>query len=312
MKNISNGFYIGIDSGGTKCELLITDAVNKIVYSKSFKGIHFSTAGSVNYTNAVSEYIIASLKSANINLKSCKAIGIGAAGAREENDRSGLKKSFEKKLSFKNIFVTTDAMAALSGAFEGSEGIILICGTGSVLYGYANGKLTRVGGWGRIIGDEGSGYWIGKRALNLVMKEYDNRKVKRSLLSEKLSETFGINNKNVNDKIFQQNFEIQKIAPLVIESAEENCRLSKLIVNEAVSGLAEQIKTFLKVSGRKKQINISFIGSIIENRNVLSEKLRREIKKLKIVKVTEKKHSSAYGAILLARGESEIINRKIN
>jgi N-acetylglucosamine kinase-like BadF-type ATPase len=310
MKNISNGFYIGIDSGGTKCELLITDAGDKIIYSKSFKGIHFSTAGSLLYTNAVSEYIIASLKSAN--LINCKAIGIGTAGAREEDDRSGLKKSFEKKLRFKNILVTTDAMAALSGAFEGSEGIILICGTGSVLYGYASGKLTRIGGWGRIIGDEGSGYWIGKRALNLVMKEYDSRKVKRSLLSEKLSEAFGINNKNVNEKIFQQNFEIQKIAPLVIESAEENCSLSKGIVNEAVFGLAEQIKTFLKVTGRKKQINISFIGSIIENRNVLSENLRREIKKLKIVKVTEKKHSSAFGAILLARGESKIKNRKIN
>ena len=45
MKNIPDGFYIGIDSGGTKCELLITDTENKILYSKLFKGVHFSIAG---------------------------------------------------------------------------------------------------------------------------------------------------------------------------------------------------------------------------------------------------------------------------
>lgn len=312
MKNISDGFYIGIDSGGTKCELLISDSGGRAVYSKQFKGIHYSVAGQKLYAEKITEYIISSLKSAKLFLSECKAIGIGTAGAREVKDRSALKKEIEKKLKFRNILVTTDAMTALYGAFEGNEGIILICGTGSVLYGYADGKLTRVGGWGRIIGDEGSGYWIGKRALNLVMKEYDSKVKKRSILSEMLFRKFGITNKNVNRKIFQKDFEIQKIAPLVIESAENNCALSIKIVDEAVSGLTEHIKTYLKVSGIKKQINISFTGSIIENRNILSEKLRKEIMKLKIVKVSEKKHTSAFGAILLVKDKCSIIKSKIN
>lgn len=312
MKNISNRFYIGIDSGGTKCELLITDTGNKTIFSKFFKGIHFSIAGPLLYTTIINGYIESALKSANLNLKNCAVIGIGAAGAREIKDRTRLKNTFEKKLKYKNILITTDAMTALYGAFEGNEGMILICGTGSVLYGYSNGEITRVGGWGRIIGDEGSGYWIGKRALNLVMKEYDRKIKNKSLIAGRLLEELGIDNKNVNEKIFHQNFEIQKIAPLVIESAGLKCSLSRSIVNEAVSGLMEHIKTFLKVTGRKERILISFTGSIIENKNILSDKLKKEISKLKIIKVTNKKHSSAFGAILLAKEKSEIINKKIN
>ena len=312
MKNIPDGFYIGIDSGGTKCELLIADTENNILYSKLFKGVHFSIAGNKIYSNNISEYIKSSLKEVKLNIKNCRAIGIGAAGAREEKDRSGLKHSFEKKLKHSNILVTTDAMTALYGAFEGREGIILISGTGSVLYGYTNGKIIRVGGWGRIIGDEGSGYWIGKRALNLSMKEYDRRLNKKSLLSEKLFEAYGIDNRNVNEKIFHHGFEIQRLAPLVIESAENNCRVSLQIVNEAVSFLTDHIKTFLKVSGRKKETEIAFIGSIIENRNILSDRLKKEIKKLKIIEVVDKKHSSSFGAILLAKEKKYISNRKIN
>lgn len=312
MKNISKRFYIGIDSGGTKCELLITDSGNKTIYTKLFKGIHFSIAGPLLYTKVISEYILSALKSSDLNFKNCAALGIGAAGAREVKDRSDLKKAFEKKLKYKNILITTDAMTALYGAFEGNEGMILICGTGSVLYGYSNREITRVGGWGRIIGDEGSGYWIGKRALNLVMKEYDRKNKNRSILSKRICEVFGIDNKNVNEKIFHQNFEIQKIAPLVIESAGMKCSLSRSIVNEAVSGLMEHIITFLKVTGRKERISISFTGSIIENKNILSDKLKKEISKMKIIKVMKKKHSSAFGAILLAKEKSEIINKKIN
>ncbi len=309
MKNISNGFIIGIDSGGTKCELLIADNNKKIIYSKFFKGIHYSLEGKSNYSNYISECITSALREAKLNLNDCSSIGIGIAGAREKKDRADLRKEFGRNLNFKKILITTDAMTALYGAFGGDEGIILISGTGSVLYGYSDSKVIRVGGWGRIIGDEGSGYWIGKRALNLVMKEYDSAKTNKSLLSQRLFEIFRINNRNVNEKVFHKNFELQRIAPVVIRTAENKCSLSVQIVNEAVESLTNHIKTFLEVSGRTKKIKIAFIGSIIENKNLLSDKLKREIKKLKLIDVVLKKHTPAFGAALLAADNSELIKK---
>ncbi|MEO8664687.1 MAG: BadF/BadG/BcrA/BcrD ATPase family protein [Ignavibacteria bacterium] len=315
MSKRSDGFYAGIDSGGTKCEVLIaseniTGSISgKILFKRSYKGVHYSVAGLKLYSEKVSGFIKNSIASAKLDLKNCRGICLGVAGAREDNDRKKLKSSFQRILGFKDVLVTTDAMTALYGAFEGDEGIILISGTGSVLYGFSKGKLTRIGGWGRIIGDEGSGYWIGKRALNLLMKEYEKGDGGKSMLAKKVYNKFGIDHRNVVEKVFNENFEIQLLAPLVIECAEKKCGLSLKIVNEAVDGLIQDIKTFIKVSKRKRSINIAFIGSIIENRNILSDKLKREINKLKIVKVVPKKHSSSYGAVLLASENSPIINK---
>lgn len=309
MKNKSALYYIGIDSGGTKCELIIASESKKILFKKLYKGVHYSVSGPGIYSKEVSGFIFDALRNARLKIENCISICFGIAGAREENDRIKLKKLFCKKLGTENILITTDAMTALYGAFEGEEGIILISGTGSVLYGFSKDKITRVGGWGRIIGDEGSGYWIGKRALNLAAKEYDRRIIRQSMFTKKLEQEFGITKENINQKTFSAGFEIQSVAPLVLSCAAKKCELSSQVVNEAVSGLLYHLTTFLEVSKRKNEIRMSFIGSIVENKNILSDKLKKEIRKLKIVRVVPKKHSSSFGAVLLAAENSDITKK---
>jgi len=322
MKKDTNGFYIGIDSGGTKCELVILSAETdidktkqKIILNKVYKGIHYSLAGAEVYSNIVTKFIKDAVTQSKLNLKDCLGICFGIAGAREGKDRVKLRKAFIKKSGIKNIQITTDAMTALFGAFKGEEGIILISGTGSVLYGYSDKKIIRVGGWGRIFADEGSGYWIGKRALNLVTKEFDEKKSKKnsSLLSKKLFEKFKVTNKNVNEKIFNGSLEIQSIAPVVIECAEKKCKMSLQIIKESVEALYSHIELFLKISNinrkKKKKIKIAFIGSIIENKNLLSDKLKQEIHKMKIVEVVKKQHSPAYGAALISMEKTDLLTK---
>lgn len=308
MNSTSSGYFIGIDSGGTKCELIISSPDRKIIFSKKYKGIHYSVAGAEVYSETVSGFITDAVRKCGLILKKCHGICLGIAGAREKKDRNRLSKLFSQKLKLRNIIISSDALTALFGAFGGEEGIILISGTGSVLYGYTENKIIRVGGWGRIFADEGSGYWIGKRALNLITKEYDEIRAgkKRSLLSEVLEEKFGITKKNLNEKIFRGNFLIQNIAPLVIECAGRNCPLSRIIADETAEALLEHIKSFLRISGRRKKIKIAFVGSIIENKNLISDKLKKEIERLKTVEVVTKQHPPAFGAVLLAMGNSDL------
>ncbi len=308
MTKASAGFYIGIDSGGTKCELLIVSESKKILFRKIYKGVHYSVSGPAIYSNSLAGFISDALIKSKRSLKDCKCICFGIAGAREGKDRKNLRLLFQDKLKFKKLIITTDAMTALFGAFEGGDGIILISGTGSVLYGYSNGKITRVGGWGRIIGDEGSGYWIGKSALNVLAKEIDKRNFDGALYKT-INKKFGLTRENLNEKTFNKNFEIQKLAPAVIKLAENGNNLCRKIIDSAVEGLSYLIKTFLKISGRKKPIKIAFIGSVIENENILSLKLKKEISKLKIVRIVKKKYSSAYGAVLLAMEDPALINK---
>lgn len=301
------GYYAGVDSGGTKCEVLLASEDLKVIHVKRYRGVHYSLAGAQKFADAVSEFISDSVKRSNLPLSLCRGICIGAAGAREDKDRNAIRKQLRRHIN-KPVVITTDAMTALAGSFSGGDGIILISGTGSVLYGLSGGTVYRVGGWGRILGDEGSGYWIGKRALNETVREYDEKKFlrRRSLLSGMIERDFGINAGNINSKIFNGKVLLQEIAPLVMECASRGCTVSSKIIDEAVDGLMWHIGTFMKISRRKKPINIAFTGGIIESDNLLSQELKKRISNSGIVKTVARLHSPSYGAALIAAGKFKV------
>lgn len=302
MKN-NPGYYVGVDSGGTKCDVLIASQDLKIISLLKFEGAHYSLLGAEIFSKKLAQFIAYSLKKNSLSNRDCIAICIGAAGAREAADRKSIAARVKSLTGIKTT-ATTDAMTAVAGAFSGKEGIILISGTGSVLYGFTNGRIIRVGGWGRVIGDEGSGFWIGKRALNLVSREYDElpNEKSRSILSKELKAAVGIDKANINSIIFKNDFQIQNIVPLALKCAEKGCKISLSIVDEAVDGLMWHVRTFMKISKRKRPIEMAFIGSVIENKNMLSDKLRKEISALKNIKIKVKDESPAFGAVLIASG----------
>lgn len=301
-------YFIGIDSGGTKFDIVITDSNKKILYKGKYPSCHYSVHGAEKTAEVLSIYVRKSLSKKNLKLENCAGICFGIAGAREEFDRKKLAKLFKSKLKVKNITVTTDAMNAITGAFDGGDGIILIAGTGSVLYGKYKGKLNRVGGWGRILGDQGSGFIIGREGLREVAKEYDERRIgrKESILSKLVRKRFGISSKNIVDKVFAKHFEVQRIFECVAEAAEKKDAASISILKQGAEELLKNIKLYLKIAKIKGKIEIAFIGGVIENDNLLSRTLKNGIKKnLKNVFVVPKKNEPTMGAIYIAMGEAK-------
>ena len=301
-------YFIGIDSGGTKFEIVITNARKKILYKAKYAACHYSVFGAEKTAEVLCGYVIDSIRKKGLNFENCAGICFGIAGAREEFDRTKLKKLFKNRLKVKNITVVTDAQNAITGAFGGGDGIILIAGTGSVLYGKHKGKLNRVGGWGRILGDQGSGFIMGREGLREIVKEYDERGAgrKESILSKLVSKRFGITSKNIVDKVFAKNFEIQRVFECLVEAAEKKDAASIKILKQGADDLLENIKLYLKLAKIKDKIEIAFIGGVIENDNLLSRTLRNGIKKnLKNVVVVPKKNESTMGAIHIAMGEAK-------
>ena len=295
-------FYIGIDSGGTKLELMFADTDLKIISEHTFKGFHYSLNGLDKTSEKLSEYINEALKKKKLSLKNCEGICFGIAGAREDADRRRLKNKFISRLKFKNIIVTTDAMNAVYGALNGEDGMILISGTGSVLYGKHNNKFHRVGGWGRILGDQGSGYWLGHSALRMITPEYDFPNAKKSYLLKAIEKDHGITKENIVDYTFNGKVEIQRIAETVIKCAEKKDKNSLLLTDIAADGLFYHVETYLKVSKVKAKIDLALIGSIVENKNPVSQKFISRVKKeFKNVIIIPKNNSSTYGAILLCK-----------
>jgi N-acetylglucosamine kinase-like BadF-type ATPase len=298
-----NNFFIGIDSGGTKCELLISGNKGNTILKKKFKALHYSVHGKKIISEHLSEIISSSLNEKKLDLKNCRGICIGLAGAREIKDRLELEKQIKKLTGYKKIAVESDALIALYGAFKGNDGLILICGTGSILYGIAGGKFHRIGGWGRILGDYGSGYEIGKLALKHLARNYDNG-IKLSRLSKEIEKKFYFTKHNILKNIYHENFNVQNLAPVVIELARKKDKDAEKIIDKAVDELTEHFNVFFKSSGLKKKIDVALSGSIIESDNILSKKLIGSIKKnFGNINLINKAHTPAEGAILLAKNK---------
>jgi len=300
-----NTFFIGIDSGGTKCELLITDAKNNIIHKISYKAFHYSVHGKEKVSCHLKDIITNSIKEKKLNLRNCRGICIGLAGVREAEVKNELQKHLIKLLGYKNILIESDSIIALHGAFKGKDGLILICGTGSILIGIINKKYFRIGGWGRIIGDYGSGYDIGRFAIKHLVSEYDKGK-KTSKLSQAVEKKFSINKLNILKHVYQNNFDLQNLVPLVLEYAKKKDKDAQRIIDYAIDELIYHFKIFFSVTGYRKKINVAFSGSILENDNILSDKIKTRIKRnFHNINLVNKIHTPAEGAILLSKNKFE-------
>src|SRR4029450_7542857 len=95
----------------------------------------------------------------------------------DRDDDSRIVSAIMRRISpGSRVLVVNDALVALAAGAPGAPRIVIICGTGSIAYGRnGEGVAARAGGWGHIIGDEGSGYWIGRQAVQAVMRDADGR-----------------------------------------------------------------------------------------------------------------------------------------
>lgn len=193
-------YIIGIDGGGTKTHCIVTNLNGNILYECNGGASNFLVQG----MEEVSETIFGLIKNCkdrlNFSYSDIMIILLGTSGAGRKSDAAKLEKVFtdystQRKVTFNCFKVESDATIALEGAFSGKPGSILIAGTGSILFckDY-EGRIHRVGGFGKLLGDEGGGYSIGKKGLNIISKELDGRS-DISIILKLAAKKFGINSR---------------------------------------------------------------------------------------------------------------------
>ena len=300
-------YLLGLDCGATKSECAVADTDGIILHSSTGEPANFLVIGA----DKAAENIISLLKECkvklNFNYADIKSIVIGAAGAGREEDAGKLKGSLlsliaKNGISTKSLIVISDAQIALEGAFPNKPGCILIAGTGSIIYGKdEDGKIHRVGGFGRIIGDEGSGYSIGRRALQNVAKYYDGS-AEKSEMVRIISDEYEINSsEDLINKVYKENINIASVAELVLESANRGDKIAVTILEEETDELVHQLRAMIKKMN-VDELNVSFAGSLVINKNVFSNMLVDKIRfSLPIITIVKAKYSPAQGAIYMAR-----------
>lgn len=292
---VKTKYIIAIDAGATSTDAVLYSG-SPDVKIKKFDAVNFNVLGFAETVRKLTQIIKSVSK--NAGLKNISCVSAGISGARNIKDRQRINRAISQKLKIKDVKIYPDTEIAFASVFKPNQANcgILIAGTGSVLY-YRDkrNKLHRIGGWGRLIDDLGSGYWIGREGLNAVTCSYDNR-IKNTMLVNAVKKEFGLNDKNIIQKIYHEKFPIGDTAKIVFRCAEKGDKISKQIIVSAAEHLSEHFKAL-----PGKNANIGLIGSLLTKETLLEKHLRRITKKkysgIKFIKTTK---PPIYGALNLA------------
>jgi N-acetylglucosamine kinase-like BadF-type ATPase len=263
----------------------------------SFPPINFNLLGAEKTAKRLIDII--KKASARVKLENVSCICVGISGAGFEKDRLKLERKISKALDFKNIKIYPDTEIALALIFEPNEKNcgILIAGTGSILYYRdSKGKLNKIGGWGRHIGDEGSGYWIAREALYKVTQCYDGR-IKNTSLLKVLQRDFKIHPGNIVREVYHNNFEISVITKHVFKEATKGDAVSKAIIKNA----AENLLMHFTPLGKKVKYKIALFGSLFSEEKLLEKYLKQMAKQsYPNIELIKSNMRPVWGAVKLA------------
>jgi N-acetylglucosamine kinase-like BadF-type ATPase len=180
---------LGIDAGGTKTVCLLADERGVILAEGRAGGANLQSAGELELEKVLYQVMEAAIGDRPWRID---AICLGIAGVDREDDARTVRALMRRISPGARVLVVNDALIALEAGAPGAPGIVIIAGTGSIAYGRnAQAIAARAGGWGHVIGDEGSGYWIGREALTAVVREFDGRGP-QSGLTEAVLAHFGV------------------------------------------------------------------------------------------------------------------------
>ncbi len=268
----SPAYLLGIDSGGTEMRgcLLRNDGVvlaRAVVPAANFNKLRGEIAPTVL---ALAELLChkAQVARAEIALAGFCGTGVGRPA-----DRQLLTDVLQQAQLAQKIVVESDALAALTGAFAGGPGIIVSAGTGAIAHGRTHeGKIVRVGGWGYLIGDEGSGYYLAKQALNAALKAWDGRGESTQLRAV-FEKHFGVTSielavTQIYDPAFDRG-RIAELAPLVFAAADEGDLVAKLLVTQTGSELGKLVLAAVKKFEANVAIPIALLGKLFRRAEVL-------------------------------------------
>jgi N-acetylglucosamine kinase-like BadF-type ATPase len=281
----SNALFLGVDGGGTKTLAVVTGAkLNALGEGKTGA----SNPMRVGVERAIDNIVSAIDRACDAAEKSRFEIvsaEIGLAGVRRADLRELIRERLMARLNIKNLQVVTDAEIALYGATNGSAGLVIIAGTGSICRGRnAAGETAAAGGWGPIAGDEGGGAGIAKRALQAVAKASDGR-AEKTVLSELACDYFrAATPEDLAMAIYAPgvtNERIAGFAKLVIEAARNKDAVALALLDEAGCELGLAANAVIKrLNMADERFQVAFVGSVFKAKELIFATLLRKIHEL--------------------------------
>lgn len=309
-KLMDQQIVIGIDGGGTKVRAAITRVDGQLMgQGESGTGNYHDVGADIVRAN-IGEAVSQAWTATGQPPRQADAIFLGLGSIVTQEDREVIRR-IVRELGIVNdgrIGVDHDLRVALAGGLAGQPGIVLIAGTGSSCYGRnENGQNWRAGGWGPILDDPGSSYWLGRQAMIAAIRDYDGRGSK-TRLHQSVIEAVGIN--SVQEIMLRVELEgmarseIAALAPLVTSAAAEGDDVACSLIERGADQLALMVATVaerIAFAATTDKIPVIITGGLTSAGSVFLSPLHRAIqRRAPATCIVDARMAPVLGGVLLA------------
>ena len=261
-------YFVALDGGGTKTQCWVADE-EKVLGKAAGGSVKLSVVDEGTATTRLQELVREAAREAGIELSAVTRTCMGLAGISSELVRAWADTTLRKVVGGE-VLLLGDEEIAFEAAFAGGAGVLVIAGTGSNVMGRcADGRRFTAGGWGPMLGDEGSGHWIGVEAIKAGLRAQD-RGVATCLLSE-IEKHWGLDGLGalVAWGNSRTRVEFAGLTTVVAACAEGGDALAAAVLERAGVELAEQVglvasKMHQAGCAAGDALRVAFTGSVLD------------------------------------------------
>lgn len=274
---------VGVDGGGSQTRVRVADGDGTVLGELEAPGSAVRPGAAALSASVIAAAIREALAQAGRSDRP-RVLVAGVAGAGRPAEREALRAELEAADLADMVVVESDAAIALDDAFGDGPGILLIAGTGSIGVGRSPaGRTARVGGFGPVIGDEGSAAWLGHRALAVVAAASDGREGETALTGAILSHTECADAAHLIPwAAHASRAQVAALAPVVIACAEQGDVRANTLLALAVEELALHVRALARelFVDERAACPVALAGGLMGPRAVLRRKLEQRLRSL--------------------------------
>jgi N-acetylglucosamine kinase-like BadF-type ATPase len=297
-------YVIGVDGGGTKTESIAYDSDGKVLMT-SIKGF----ANLLNNKEIALDNIVSSIKEIidKLGINELDGVYLGIAGSEVGENVKLISDKIKKELKIDSV-VMNDAEIALKAMLKGKDGILVIAGTGSVAFGINNNQIARCGGWGNLLGDEGSGYKIAIDAIRRMIFE-EEHSLQRSELTKRIMNKLKINSVDeITGFVYSSTKDdIASLALIVAGLSEAGDEIAnEILINEGIE-LAKTVENLYRKL-KFKSCSIALVGSVIKKAKLLRTAFEEYLSEnIQIEDIVDEEISPTIGAYYINKIKEESV-----
>ncbi|MEM1682562.1 MAG: BadF/BadG/BcrA/BcrD ATPase family protein [Sulfolobales archaeon] len=313
---------VGVDSGATKTEAVGIDMASQVCVFTTESSSNPSVIGIEKASTVIARAVEKVLAGLGYGRPTLYLVAVGTAGVVNKSYADVLRKRLLELsgISVDRVVVFEDVVAAHASVFLSSDGIVGVLGTGSCVYGEFAGHSVRVGGWGHLLGDEGSGYRLGLKSLREVLECLDGLK-ECSSLATMIARSMGFSSTSdvLSYVYYSENPKtaVASLATMVMKAYRDGDKTAAHIVESEIDEFVKQVAAVIRKIGVSSP-KVGFTGSVyMENRELLRHLLKKKLEELLgiDIEIFEQKVRASCGAIIAGlklKNDSTMLARALN